>query len=89
MIHGISAAVAVLSLFSELRAAGETLESHLEHFALEFGAYASAQISIRVADLAEIPRAMSRLRSAPPAEVSIHEPTRRSPRGSLALTLTF
>jgi phosphomannomutase len=66
---GISAAVAVLSLFSELRAAGETLESHLDHFALEFGAFASGQISIRVADLDEIPRAMSRLRDAPPAEV--------------------
>jgi phosphomannomutase len=66
---GISAALAVLALFSELRAAGETLESHLDAFALEFGAFASAQISIRVADLAEIPRAMSRLRSAPPAEV--------------------
>jgi phosphomannomutase len=66
---GISAAVAVLSLFSELRAAGETLESHLEHFALEFGAFASAQISIRVADLAEIPRAMARLRAEPPASI--------------------
>jgi phosphomannomutase len=66
---GISAAVAVLSLFSELRAAGETLESHLDHFGLEFGAFASAQISIRVADLDEIPRAMTRLRDAPPAEV--------------------
>jgi phosphomannomutase len=66
---GISAAVAVLSLFSDLRAADETLESHLDHFALEFGAFASAQISIRVADLAEIPRAMARLRDAPPTEV--------------------
>ncbi|GHF15153.1 phospho-sugar mutase [Pseudolysinimonas yzui] len=66
---GISAAVAVLSLFSELRAAGETLESHLDHFALEFGAFASAQISIRVADLDEIPRTMARLRAAPPTEV--------------------
>jgi phosphomannomutase len=66
---GISAAVAVLSLFSELRAAGETLESHLDAFALEFGAFASAQISIRVADLAEIPRAMGRLRAEPPAEI--------------------
>jgi phosphomannomutase len=66
---GISAAVAVLSLFSELRAAGDTLESHLYRFALEFGAFASAQISIRVADLDEIPRAMTRLRDAPPAEV--------------------
>jgi len=66
---GISAAVAVLSLFSELRAAGETLESHLDHFALEFGAFASAQISIRVADLADIPTTMARLRAAPPTEI--------------------
>ncbi|WP_309709852.1 phospho-sugar mutase [Pseudolysinimonas sp.] len=66
---GISAAVAVLSLFSELRATGETLESHLDHFALEFGAFSSAQISIRVADLAEIPRTMARLRADPPTEV--------------------
>jgi phosphomannomutase len=66
---GISAAVAVLSLFSELRATGETLESHLDHFALEFGAFASGQISIRVADLADIPLTMARLRAAPPAEV--------------------
>jgi phosphomannomutase len=66
---GISAAVAVLSLFSELRAAGETLESHLDHFALEFGGFASAQISIRVADLAEIPATMARLRSAPPTSI--------------------
>jgi phosphomannomutase len=66
---GISAAVAVLSLFSELRANGATLESHLDAFALEFGAFASGQISIRVADLADIPRAMARLRAEPPAEV--------------------
>jgi phosphomannomutase len=66
---GISAAVAVLSLFSELRAAGETLESHLDHFAVEFGAFASAQISIRVADLADIPKAMARLRATPPTEI--------------------
>jgi phosphomannomutase len=66
---GISAAVAVLSLFSELRAAGQTFESHLDDFAREFGAFASAQISIRVADLADIPLTMARLRAAPPAEV--------------------
>jgi phosphomannomutase len=66
---GISAAVAVLSLFSELRATGETLESHLDNFALEFGAFASAQISIRVADLADIPRAMARLRAEPPTSI--------------------
>lgn len=66
---GISAAVAVLSLFSELRRDGETLDDHLDRFALEFGAFASGQISIRVSDLAEIARAMARLRARPPAEV--------------------
>jgi len=66
---GISAAVAVLSLFSELREAGETFDEHLDRFALEFGGYASGQISIRVADLAEIPRAMQRLRATPPTEI--------------------
>jgi phosphomannomutase len=66
---GISAAVAVLSLFSELRVAGETLESHLDAFAVEFGAFASAQISIRVADLADIQKAMARLRATPPTEI--------------------
>jgi phosphomannomutase len=66
---GISAAVAVLSLFSELRAAGETLDAHLDRFALEFGGFASAQISIRVADLADIPKAMARLRATPPTDI--------------------
>lgn len=66
---GISAAVAVLTLFSELRAAGESLDEHLDRFALEFGAYASAQISIRVADLSVIPATIARLRATPPTEV--------------------
>jgi phosphomannomutase len=66
---GISAAVAVLALFSELRAAGTTLEAHQAEFAERFGAFASAQISIRVADLAEIGATMARLRAAPPKTV--------------------
>ncbi|MDP3209567.1 MAG: phospho-sugar mutase, partial [Rhodoglobus sp.] len=37
------------------------------------GAFASGQISVRVDDLAEIPRLMSELRSAPPATVGIHD----------------
>jgi phosphomannomutase len=66
---GISAAVAVLELFSELKAAGTTYRQHLEEFAMAFGGYASAQIPIRVADLSVIPATMQRLRSAPPAAV--------------------
>ncbi|MBX3194024.1 MAG: phospho-sugar mutase [Microbacteriaceae bacterium] len=66
---GISAAVAVLELFAELKAAGTTYREHLEAFAAEFGGYASSQISIRVADLAQIPATIGRLRDAPPASI--------------------
>ena len=66
---GISAAVDFVSLASELKAAGSTVEEHLLAFADKFGAFASSQISIRVADLAEIPRIMAGLRSAPPIAI--------------------
>jgi len=66
---GISAAVDFLSLASELKAAGKTINDHLDDFAATFGAYASGQISVRVADLSDIGRMMSTLRANPPAAV--------------------
>lgn len=66
---GISAAVQVIELFTELAAAGTTLDQHLAEFAETFGGFASSQISIRVAELAEIPRTMARLRAAFPSAV--------------------
>jgi phosphomannomutase len=66
---GISAAVAVLELFAELKASGTSYDQHLAAFAEAFGGYASSQISIRVADLSEIPAAIARLRENPPAEI--------------------
>ena len=66
---GISAAVAVLSLFASLKASGTTFERHLADFAEKFGGYASSQISIRVADLSVIPATMARLRSKPPKKI--------------------
>jgi phosphomannomutase len=66
---GISAAVDFLSLASELKAAGKTVNDHLDDFAAEFGAYASGQISLRVDDLADIGKMMARLRANPPAAV--------------------
>ncbi len=66
---GISAAVDFLSLASELKAAGKTINDHLDDFAAEFGAYASGQISVRVDDLADIGRMMARLRATPPTAV--------------------
>lgn len=64
---GISAAVALLSLVSELKADGSTLAAHLDAFAEKFGYFASSQISVRVTDLTEIDRVMARLRESPPA----------------------
>ena len=66
---GISAAVELLSLVAELKEQGKTLADHADDFAAKFGAFASSQISLRVRDLAEIPRLMSRLREQPPAQI--------------------
>ncbi len=67
---GISAAVRVIELFTELAATGTTLDRHLTEFAETFGGYASSQISIRVSDLAQIGRTMSRLRAELPSHIA-------------------
>jgi phosphomannomutase len=66
---GISAAIDFLSLVSELKAAGRTVEDRLLEFAEHFGAFASAQISMRYADFSEIPRVMASLRETPPSHI--------------------
>jgi len=66
---GISAAVEFLRIVADLRAAGTTLVEHQRAFDEKFGAYASSQISLRVSDLAEIPRLMNRLRTDRPRTV--------------------
>ena len=63
---GISAAIDLLSLASELKSAGKSLADHADEFAATFGAFASSQISLRFTDLSEIPKLMTRLRSKPP-----------------------
>ena len=67
---GISAALDMVSLASELKADGRTLADHAEAFADRFGAFDSSQISLRFTDLSEIPRIMNRLREGPPAEIA-------------------
>jgi len=66
---GISAAVDFLSLASQLKAQGKTIDDHLDDFADRFGAFASGQISLRFDDLSLIGAAMGRLRANPPAHV--------------------
>ena len=63
---GISAAVDFLSLAAELATVGSSIAEHLVAFDARFGAFASAQVSLRVADLADIPRITTAIRSSPP-----------------------
>lgn len=66
---GISAAVDFLSLVSELKSSGRTIDDHLLDFAERFGAFASSQVSLRVDNLADIGRMMAALRSSPPERI--------------------
>ncbi|WP_244857717.1 phospho-sugar mutase [Agromyces archimandritae] len=66
---GISAAIAVLALASELEAAGVTLADHLEAFVERFGAFASRQFSLRVERIERIGELMAALRADPPAAI--------------------
>lgn len=66
---GISAAVDLLALVGELAAEGRTLADHQRAFDERFGAFASAQVSLRVTELARIPAIMTALRDAPPASI--------------------
>ena len=66
---GISAAVDFLSLAAELRAEGSSIPEHQRAFDERFGAYASAQISIRVTDLTAISSMMASLRKNPPSAI--------------------
>jgi phosphomannomutase len=66
---GISAAVDVLALATELHGRGSSVAEHLREFDAEFGAWASSQISLRVDDLDRISELTTRLRQSPPSTV--------------------
>ncbi|GGG13154.1 putative phosphomannomutase PmmB [Rhodococcoides trifolii] len=67
---GVSAAVALASYASSLKASGRTFLDVLDDLAVEFGLHAGSQVSRRVTDLSEIAAMMKRLRSSPPADVA-------------------
>ena len=72
---GISAAVDFLSMAGELQERGLTIADHLVEFDDRFGAFASTQISIRVANLSDIPAISSKFRESPPATLGGHAVT--------------
>ncbi|WP_436737077.1 phospho-sugar mutase [Streptomyces sp. BBFR102] len=63
---GITAALLLTELASELKESGRTLLDLLDELAVLHGVHATSQLSVRVDDLSVIAGAMERLRSAPP-----------------------
>jgi phosphomannomutase len=66
---GISAALLVAELAAQLKASGGSLLSRLDELAVEFGLYATDQLSARVEDLAVIAEKMAALRELLPEEL--------------------
>ncbi|MEW2570023.1 phospho-sugar mutase [Streptomyces sp. NPDC047070] len=67
---GITAALAITELASELKAEGRTLLDLLDDLAVEHGLHATDQLSVRVDDLSVISDAMRRLRERPPTRLA-------------------
>ncbi|WP_031164006.1 phospho-sugar mutase [Streptomyces durhamensis] len=67
---GITAALLITELASELKEEGRTLLDLLDDLAVEHGLHATDQLSVRVQDLSLIADAMRRLREQPPTELA-------------------
>ncbi|MEV0178018.1 phospho-sugar mutase [Streptomyces sp. NPDC050625] len=67
---GITAALLITELASELKEEGRTLLDLLDDLALEHGLHATDQLSVRVQDLSVIADAMRRLREQPPTALA-------------------
>ncbi|MGX1477060.1 UNVERIFIED_CONTAM: phosphomannomutase [Streptomyces canus] len=67
---GITAALLITELASELKEQGRTLLDLLDDLAVDHGLHATDQLAVRVEDLSVIARAMERLREHPPTELA-------------------
>ncbi|HLS64070.1 MAG TPA: phospho-sugar mutase [Ruania sp.] len=87
---GISAAVALARLAARLKSSGGSLQSLLDDLAVRHGVHATAPVTLRVADLADIPRLMDQLRTEPPPTLAGSAVTRREDlsKGSADLPAT-
>ena len=69
---GISAALMIAQCAAELKAEGRTMAEYLDEIAELYGFHATEQISIRVADIAQVDVVLSQLRKSPPDSVAGH-----------------
>jgi len=66
---GITAALVIAQLASDLKSKGKTLLDQLEDLAAKFGHVATGQVSLRVSDLQVIAKIMASLRTEPPRNI--------------------
>jgi phosphomannomutase len=66
---GITAALIIAQMASDLKAQGKTLVDQIQDLAQKFGHVATGQVSLRVSDLSVIGNITSGLRSNPPASI--------------------
>jgi phosphomannomutase len=66
---GITAALAIAEHAAVLKASGKTMLERLAEIYAQYGTHVTDQLSLRVSDLAEIPRMMAALRQDPPKEL--------------------
>ncbi|WP_326665068.1 phospho-sugar mutase [Streptomyces canus] len=67
---GITAALLITELASELKEQNRTLLDLLDDLAVDHGLHATDQLAVRVEDLSVIARAMTQLREHPPTELA-------------------
>jgi len=69
---GISAALMIAQCAAELKAEGRTMAEYLDEIAELYGFHTTEQISIRVADIAQVDSVLARLRQDPPQSIAGH-----------------
>jgi phosphomannomutase len=67
---GISAAVLIAQLIDELKNKGKSFDDYLDDIGVEFGFHATDQISVRVDDLTQIDKLLSKIISDPPSDLA-------------------
>ncbi len=67
---GVSTAMLIAEMVSELKAAGRTLADAIDDLARQYGVYLSSQVSARFDDVSQIPELMTRLLASPPATLA-------------------
>lgn len=67
---GVSACALLARIAADLKAQGSSVQAYLDEIAREYGLYATAPLTFRVADLSLISKGMQQLRANPPRQLA-------------------